>query len=113
MVQGPQRLIARRGRPHVQLYPTEDLTFEVGWSFFRRYSDRDGFYTPGGGVIRPGDTTRERYTGSEASLIMEWDINRYLHLSASVSRIFVGAYLEATGPAADQDHAQVALTLAF
>ncbi|MEM1213356.1 MAG: alginate export family protein [Planctomycetota bacterium] len=108
---GPYNLIHLQ--PYVETELLPGLTLEAGWSVFWRLSEDDGFYNPGGGVIRSGLSIDDRFIGSELSLVVSYPLHPNAEVSAGYARFFAGDFIEATGESQDVDFFQATVELNF
>jgi hypothetical protein len=93
---GPANLI--RVNPYVVLRPMEKLRLTGNVAFFWRESLNDGIYPPGSMNLLRGDSASDaRYIGTQVELLLEYEIDRHLTLSASYSVFTAGAFIEDTG----------------
>jgi hypothetical protein len=89
---GPQNFIDLR--PCLRLQPLDEWTIDFGCDFYWRQSKDDGIYTPGGGVIYPGNSSFSRYVGTDLSLTTGWQATRHLLVGASYTHFFAGRFIE-------------------
>jgi Alginate export len=108
---GPANLINLH--PNVRLKLTKDITLEPCWDFFWRYSTDDGIYNPAGILVQAPNGSDERYIGSEASLLLNWQVNREFSVRAGYSHFFAGSFLKDAGPGEDVDYFSVTLAYRF
>jgi hypothetical protein len=107
---GPANLIDIH--PTLDLHVTEDVKVTADWDIFWRYSDHDGIYDNGGNVIRGPDGTA-KFIGHQASIGVEWQIERHMTFNACYSHSFAGEYIKESGPGSDVDFIAVWATYRF
>jgi hypothetical protein len=93
---GPSNLIHLN--PYLTLSLTEKLQLTNNVAFYWRQSDDDGVYALGGMDLLRADTgTDARYIGTQAELLLEYQVNRHLSAAASYSIFTAGDFIEDTG----------------
>ena len=97
--------------PSVGLRLSERLDATLDWDLFWRESRSDGLYRVSGTPQVPGAGSRARSVGSQASLTMEYELERHTTLTAAYAHFFAGAFLEESGVGRDVDF--LALWLAY
>jgi hypothetical protein len=80
---------------------------------FWRESDNDAVYQANGAVLRPGGATGSRNIGSEADILLRWQIDRHLSTYFGYSHFFHGTFIQDTGAHKDIDFAYAAVTFTF
>src|SRR2546423_4123840 len=94
---GPANLI--RVNPYAQLQLTDNLQLTGNLAFYWRESTHDGIYGLGNmQLLRAGEGSRSRYVGTQAELILEYQVNRNLSLQTSYSLFTAGSFIKDTGP---------------
>jgi hypothetical protein len=99
--------------PGLELELTERLSFTGDWDFFWRESTSDGIYNNALGLTRAGNTTTERYIGSQAQAKLEWRISRRFTATAVYAHFFAGDFLKDSPPAEDVDYVSIWMTFRF
>jgi hypothetical protein len=67
-------------------------------NFFWLEDNSDSFYNTSGTAVRTKTTgDRDHYLGNEASLVANYDVNKYLKLEAGAAHFFAGGFLADTG----------------
>lgn len=93
---GPVNLI--HINPYMTLRLTEKLQLSGNLAFYWRASDEDGVYALGGmDLLRAGGASDSRYIGTQAELLLEYQVNRHLSLAGSYSVFTAGGFIEDTG----------------
>ena len=97
----------------VNISPARKLQINIDNHFFWRASNADSIYSPGGGVIRAGNTGTSTQVGSELDITLKYKIN--MHLSAQVGwgRFFAGDFIAESGSHKDIDLAYTQLKFTF
>ncbi|MDL2402558.1 alginate export family protein [Rhizobium mayense] len=76
-------------QPNVTLSVTDKISVTAGWDFLWRETTNDAIYIGSGSPV-PGTAGRGgRYTGSQASLNLDWRVNRHIEATASYVHFFV------------------------
>ncbi len=91
--------------PYVTLSPIDSVTITFDADTFYRQSDRDGIYSPAGGLLRSGSQSRARHIGAQVGIQAEWRIDDHLSIVASYTHFFAGRFIRQTGPGKDIDYA--------
>jgi hypothetical protein len=99
--------------PMLSVAPSPGVVLLADWDFFWRYSTRDGLYGPSLTLVRSGQTSDERYVGSQLSLSVEWQIQEHLELVLFYAHFFAGPFLEEAPPGEDVDFFGTWLTFKF
>jgi hypothetical protein len=90
-------LFARRNlialQPSVELELGKAVTLTVNPAFFWRESTRDGLYSIAGTVVVPGQSSTARYIATQASVQLQWQVNRNLTLFTEYAHFFPGEFL--------------------
>ncbi len=97
----------------VKYSPVDKLALRLAGHLFWRADDADALYNAGGGVVRPGGTTSEKFVGAEIDLTASYQLNRYTSLLAGYSHFFAGPFVERTGSAQDIDFVYVQAQVTF
>ena len=108
---GRQNIISANGGASVT--PIKNLTVSLQQYFFWRASDRDALYNKSGGILRPGNTTTERYVGAETDLLANYSFTRHLLGYAGYSHFFPGDFIRETGKHAQSDFLYAAIQYTF
>jgi hypothetical protein len=94
---GPSNLI--HVNPYLTLQLTKDLQLTSNVAFYWRESEGDGIYALGGtDLLRAGGRSDSRYIGTQAELVLEYQVNRHLSVLGSYSIFTAGGFIEDTGP---------------
>ena len=88
---GPANLIDVH--PSLDLHPTAHLIVSADWDVFWRESLHDGLYGNAVNLLRSGQRSRARSIGSQASLQVEWQVERHTTLSPVYSHVVAGPFL--------------------
>jgi hypothetical protein len=64
-------------------------------------------------LTRAGNTTTERYIGSQAQAKLEWRISRRFTATAVYAHFFAGDFLKDSPPAEDVDYVSIWMTFRF
>ena len=89
--------------PYIEVRITERVGVTVDTDAFYRQSDRDGIYSPAGGLLRSGRVSHTSHVGEQVAIQPEWRIDRHLSLTANYTHFFAGRFLRDTGPGQDID----------
>jgi hypothetical protein len=108
---GPANLIDVH--PSIDLHPIPQVTVSVDWDVFWRQSLQDGIYGNAVNLLRTGQRSRARFIGSQASVQVEWRVERHTTLMAVYSHFLAGPFLRQTGPGQDLDYASLWITYKF
>jgi hypothetical protein len=108
---GRQNIIS--GNSGVSVSPLKNLTISLQHYFFWRASDRDALYNKAGGILRPGNTTTDRYVGAETDLLVNYSFTRHLLGYAGYSHFFPGDFIRATGKHSQSDFLYAAFYYTF
>lgn len=93
---GPTNLI--HINPYVTLRLTEKMQVSGNLGLYWRQSTEDGIYAFGGmDVLRAGDASDARYIGTQAEVLLEYQVDRHLSFSASYSIFTAGDFIRDTG----------------
>jgi hypothetical protein len=93
---GPSNLI--HVNPYVSLALTEQVRLSGNVAFYWRESTDDGVYMLGAmELLRPSGGSAERYVGTQAELLLEYQVNRSLSVAASYSIFTAGPFIRHTG----------------
>lgn len=83
---------------------TEKMKLRPQLHFFWLDSEDDSYYNTSGTAVRTQTSgERDRYFGSEVSLVGNYDICKYAKLEAGIAHFFAGGYLADTGGNEDAD----------
>lgn len=107
---GPANLIDLH--PTLDLHVTRDVKVAADWDVLWRYSTDDGIYDNGGNVLRSAGGSA-RFIGHQASIGLEWAIERHTTFNVAYSHFFAGPFIPESGPGADVDFAAVWLLYRF
>jgi hypothetical protein len=89
----------------INVHPTVGIHLGSGWSlsgaavFYWRESLADGVYGAPGNLIRSAESSRSRYIGTQADVVLGWEARRNLSFEVSYSTFAPGQFLKDTGPA--------------
>lgn len=89
----------------INLHPTLSLDLGGGWSlssaaiFYWRQSLADGVYGVSGNLLRSAGDSRSRYIGTQADLVLGWEVSRQLGVEVAYSVFRPGGFITATGHA--------------
>jgi len=81
--------------------------------FFWRASGRDALYNKSAGILRPGNTTTERYVGAETDLLVNYSCTRHFLGYAGYSHFFPGDFIRETGKHSQSDFLYAAFLYMF
>ncbi len=95
------------------LHLSRDLTFNADQHLFFRQNVHDAVYNLNSQVVRAADGSRAADIGSEADLVVNWQIERHWSAYAGYAHFFTGPFLIQTGAHADQDFFYAAVTFTF
>jgi hypothetical protein len=97
-----------KNKPYAQ-----KLGLRAEYHQFWRESDHDAVYSASGAVLRAGGSSIATSIGSEADLVLSWQIDRHASFYAGYSHFFAGTFLEQTGAHRDIDFFYAAVTYTF
>jgi hypothetical protein len=80
---------------------------------FWRQSDEDAVYNAAGGVLRADSGSSETYVGTEADLLITWQVDRHLGTYLGFSYFWAGDFIQDTGPDDDITFFYAAATYTF
>ena len=89
----------------VNLHPVAGIALGSGWTlsaaavFYWRESLSDGVYGNPGNLLRAAGTSRARYIGTQADLVLGWAATQNLSFAVSYSIFEPGRFIAETGPA--------------
>ena len=90
-------LFARRNliflQPLAELELSKNVTLTANPAFFWRESTRDGLYSIGGAVLVSGQRSTARYVATQASVQLQWRLNRNLTLFTEYAHFFPGDFI--------------------
>ncbi|HUG43930.1 MAG TPA: alginate export family protein [Acidobacteriota bacterium] len=89
--------------------PVMRLKLDLDGHFFWLAKRGDALYDAGGQVLRAGDPSAPRRTGTEIDLTGSFRLDRRLTATSGYSRFFAGPFLKATGAARDANFGYLAL----
>jgi hypothetical protein len=93
---GPSNLI--HVNPYVALRLTERLQLSGNLASYWRESDEDGVYALGGmDLLRADGGSRSRYVGTQAELLLEYQVGRHVSAATSYSIFTAGSFIQETG----------------
>ncbi len=81
--------------------PMERMTVGAAGHVFWRQSTNDAVYNAGGGVLRPGAASSDRYVGVELDFTIKYAFDRHLSALLGYSHFFAGDFIRDSG--ADDD----------
>jgi hypothetical protein len=93
---GPYNMINVNPAVDLDLGHGFDLGF-AGMAYWRQ-STRDGVYDIAGNLIRSGERSNARFVGTQEELVLSWQANPALSLTASYSLFQAGRFIKETGP---------------
>jgi hypothetical protein len=82
-------------------WPLDRLKLDLDGHFFWLARKGGALYDAGGQILRAGDPSAPRRTGTEIDLTGSFRLQPGVTLTSGYSRFFAGPFLEATGPARD------------
>jgi hypothetical protein len=80
-------------QPFAQLALGKTVSLTLNPAFFWRESTRDGLYSIAGGVLVTGQTSTARYIATQASVQLQWRVNRNVTLFTEYAHYFPGEFL--------------------
>ncbi len=89
----------------INLHPSLTLDLGSGWTlgtaavFYWRQSLQDGVYGVAGNLLRPAGASRARYIGTQADVVLGWEVSRHLSFEAAYSVFRPGSFIRDTGRA--------------
>lgn len=89
----------------INLHPSLTLDLGSGWTLgtaailYWRQSLRDGVYGVAGNLLRPAGASRSRYIGTQADVVLGWEVSRNLSFEAAYSVFRPGGFIRDTGRA--------------
>jgi hypothetical protein len=90
-------LFARRNliqvQPIAELELSKSVTLTLRPGFFWRESTRDGLYSIAGAILVSGQQSTARYIATQASVQLQWRLNRHLTFFTEYAHFFPGEYL--------------------
>jgi hypothetical protein len=99
--------------PGIELQLTERLSFVGDWDFFWRKSTRDGIYNNALKLVRPGGGNSDRYIGSQAQAMLQWNVAPHFTASAVYAHFFAGDFLKESPAGKDVDYISAWITFRF
>jgi hypothetical protein len=93
--------------------PIRNLTLSLQQYFFWRASEHDALYNKSGAVLRPGNTTTDRYVGAETDFYVTYTFWRHFLTYTGYSHFFPEDFIEKTGPSRGSDFFYVAIQYTF
>ncbi|HZL71690.1 MAG TPA: alginate export family protein [Planctomycetota bacterium] len=99
--------------PSLSLETSEATTLAVDWDFFWRQSTSDGIYGTALNLVRTGQSSDERYIGSQLSISLECQVDRHAELTLFYAHFFAGPFLRETPPGEDVDFLGAWITYGF
>src|SRR5260370_15072465 len=81
-------------QPSVELHLGQKVSLTPNFGAFWRESTRDALYSPSGGLVVSGQTTRARYVGSQAAVQVQWKVNRHVTAFTEYLHFFPGQFLK-------------------
>jgi hypothetical protein len=93
---GPYNLI--NAHPTLTLQLDQHWTLDLATVFYWRETLGDGVYGAGGGLVRPSDSSRARYIGTQADVILGWQPVPWFSATFSYSAFVPGRFMQETGP---------------
>ena len=90
----------------------QKVTLRAEYHQFWRQSTTDAVYSAAGTVLRNG-ASDARSIGSEADLLLKWQVDRHLGTYVGYSHFFHGKFIQETGASKDIDFVYVAATYTF
>ncbi len=89
----------------INLHPSLTLDLGSGWTlgtaaiFYWRQSLQDGVYGVAGNLLRPAGGSRSRYIGTQADVVLGWEVSRHLSFEAAYSVFRPGSFIRDMGRA--------------
>jgi hypothetical protein len=80
-------------QPFAQLELSKTVSLTLNPAFFWRESTRDGLYSIAGGVLVTGQTSTARYIATQASVQLQWRVNRNVTLFTEYAHFFPAEFL--------------------
>jgi hypothetical protein len=93
---GPSNII--NVQPGVEFDLGRGVTLGLVGTAYWRASRHDGLYDVPGQLIRDGDTTRARFIGTQGEVVLGWQADQALSVTASYSVFEPGAFVRRSGP---------------
>ncbi len=81
-------------QPSAELHLSKKVSVTPNFAAFWRESTQDALYSPSGGVVVSGQTSRSRYVGSHASVQLQWKANRHMTLFTEYLHFFPPEFLK-------------------
>ncbi len=81
-------------QPSAELHLSKKVSVTPNFAAFWRESTQDALYSPSGGVVVSGQTSRARYVGSHASVQLQWKANRHMTLFTEYLHFFPPEFLK-------------------
>lgn len=104
---------------HIDVHPSLDLALRrnlalnFNWDCFWRESTGDGVYGPAVNLIQSGQTSNARYVGNQTEVMLGWQLDRHITLTADYAHFFAGDFLKETTPGKDVDYFSAWITFRF
>lgn len=87
----------------VVLRPLPATTARVTVYRFWRASRDDALYAASGAVLRPGNASRDRPTGTEVDVVLGYRIDPHAQIGAGWGHFFTDSFIQSSGPGRDVD----------
>jgi hypothetical protein len=88
----------------LNLHPIVGVDLGTGWTlsgaavFYWRESLADGIYGNPGNLLRSAGTSRARYIGTQAEVVLGWEATRNISFEATYAVFEPGRFIAETGP---------------
>jgi hypothetical protein len=69
--------------PNLTLHMSERIALNGEWGWFWRQSSTDGIYGLASNLLRPVGTTKDTYTGSQAQVTFDWQLDAHSHFQVN------------------------------
>ncbi|MCX5714055.1 MAG: alginate export family protein, partial [Candidatus Omnitrophica bacterium] len=104
----------REAAASIKLNPGKNISLTPGVNCFWLDEKRDSWYKSDGTKVRTATTGDiSSYVGTEASLVANYKINKYISFESGYAHFFTGNYVKDTGPSNDADFAYAQTKICF
>ncbi len=90
--------------PSIKLELTKNLAFMIDYVLFWRFSANDGIYGPNGTFERTGQTSNQKFIGSQIDIELALEVDRHTSLGVELSYFTTGGFLKESGKADNVTH---------
>ena len=101
----------------LKVQPCKTVTAQLGYRAFFIASSDDVWYRANGTTavrpLTPAARAAGSYEGSQAELVLTWNVKKWLQIQGGYAHFFAGDYLEDTGASDDADFGYVQAMLTF